>query len=179
MTQKCLGVVGPSLPGPRWNSPAHTILLHSRLQREGHGHDSKQHVLESVRGRYRSFWKPVSDICASPAFTFSKAYHFLEAKITMHFAAEVCIFCSLRKACRPGLPQRRLPSPGRQLSEADLSFYRRPHKSECISRNKVLLRKNDTSANGFSVTAPSVESSIPKMLILRGKFIGFQLPISF
>ena len=102
---------------------------------------SKRHVLESVRGRYRSFWKSVSDIFGSPAFTFSKAYHFLEAKITTHFAAEVCIFVSLRKACRPGLPQRRLPSPGRQLSEADLSFYRRPHKSECISRNRCFIEE--------------------------------------
>ena len=60
-----------------------------------------------------------------------------------------------------------------------LSFYRPLHKSECISINGCFIWKNDTSANGFFVTAPLVQRSILQMLILRCKFIDFQLHISF
>ena len=48
---------------------------------------------------------------------------FFDAKVTTHFAAEVCIFRALRKLCLPEMPQSRISPWGNIVSLAEFPIY--------------------------------------------------------
>ena len=156
----------------------HKILLRSRLQPEGHG-------LTRSGTSWRAFGVGTGAsgnlfriFLAAPPLRLVRHIISGRQKLPRILPQRYAFFFRFEKRVAQGCRNVACHLPVDNFQRPTYRFIGDFTNQNASPEIGVLLR-NDTSANGFSVTAPSVESSIPKMLILRCNFIGFQLPISF